>query len=377
MALGVIKYAAMKTYPIPMVPGPVSVPPDILAPYQENYGSGDLETDFLELYNRTEANLQKILATQNRIAIQSGEGMLALWGALKSCLLPGERVLAIATGVFGYGIADMAKSVGAEVRTVGLPYNSTIADWAAIEAAIGEFNPKMISVVHCETPSGTLNPLAELGRLKRKYGIPLLYVDAVASLGGAPVFTDEWSIDLALGGTQKCLSAPPGMAFVAVSETAWEIIDRVGYAGYDALKPFRSAQEIFYFPYTPYWHGVAVLHAATRRLLVEGLSNSFERHARVAGYCRAQLQEIGVSLYPAIDAVPSPTVTAAHIPAGLSWEALDARFRQHGLAVGGSYGPLSGKVFRLGHMGTQADLDLMAQALEVIRKVLISAKVAA
>jgi aspartate aminotransferase-like enzyme len=359
----------MKTYPIPMVPGPVSVPPEVLDAYAQDFGSGDLETEFLEIYNRTEANLQRILATQNRVAIQTGEGMLALWGALKSCILPGDRVLAIASGVFGFGIADMARAIGAEVRAIGLPYNQTIANWTEIETAIGEFGPKMITVVHCETPSGTLNPLEKLGQLKQEYHVPLLYADVVASLGGAPVLSDEWSIDLALGGTQKCLSAPPGLAFVAVSEAAWEIIDEVDYAGYDALKPFREAQENFYFPYTPYWHGLAALLAASEILLTEGLEESFKRHACVAEFCRGRLVEMGLSLYPAPGAIPSPTVTAVEVPEAFSWPQLDALFREGGLVVGGSYGPLSGKVFRLGHMGTQADQALVERALEVIQRV--------
>jgi aspartate aminotransferase-like enzyme len=192
----------------------------------------------------------------------------------------------------------------------------------------------------------------------------------VASLGGTPVLTDEWSIDLALGGTQKCLSAPPGMAFVAVSQAAWEIIDQVDYAGYDALKPFRNAQQDFYFPYTPYWHGLAALHAASEVLLNEGLQKSFDRHSSVAAICRERLVEMGLSLFPAPDAVPSPTVTAVEVPERFSWQQLDALFREGGLVVGGSYGPLSGQVFRLGHMGTQADLGLVGQALEVIRRVL-------
>jgi len=181
----------MITYPIPLVPGPVRVPPEVLAEYDVDYGSGDLEGEFLELYNRTETNLQQVLGTKNRIAIQTGEGMLALWGALKSCIQPGDKVLSVATGVFGYGIGDMARAIGAQVRIVGQPYNQTINKWNEIEKAIIEFNPKMITAVHCETPSGTLNPLAELGELKRKHSIPLLYVDVVASLGGVPVMADE------------------------------------------------------------------------------------------------------------------------------------------------------------------------------------------
>lgn len=357
----------MQTYSIPMVPGPVSVRTGVLQAYQIDYGSGDLEPEFLDLYNRTEANLQKIFMTKNRIAIQTGEGMLALWGALKSCIVPGDRVLSIGTGVFGYGVADMARSIGAKVATVDFGYDETINNWNAVEEAIATFKPKMITVIHCETPSGTLNPLEELGQLKRKYAIPLLYVDVVASLGGASVLTDEWGIDLALGGTQKCLSAPPGMAFVAISQQAWDIIDQLNYQGYDALKPFQTAQENFYFPYTPYWHGTAALYNATEILLAEGLQSSFDRHKMVAEFCRYHLVAMGLTLFPAPEAIPSPTVTAVNVPDGISWPELNARFRREGLVVGGSYGPLTGKVFRLGHMGTQANMELVTQALDVIR----------
>ncbi|MBW1842351.1 MAG: alanine--glyoxylate aminotransferase family protein [Deltaproteobacteria bacterium] len=360
----------MEIYPIPMVPGPVKVPQAVLDAYQTNYGSADMEAEFLELYNKTGANLKRILETQNQVVIKSGEGMIALWGALKSCLLPGDRVLAIATGVFGDGIGDMAALIGATVRKISLSYDKTISDMSEIEEAIASFKPKMITAVHCETPSGTLNPITELGRLKKQYQVPLLYVDAVASIGGTPVLTDDWQIDLCLGGGQKCLSALPDMSFLSVSDTAWEIIRTVDYAGYDALKPFKAALASHYFPYTPNWHGVAGLNAGAALILTEGLPNSFERHETVATYCRKKLTGMGLSLFPAPDAIQSPTVTAINVPGGVTWPELDARFREHGLVVGGSYGPLAGKVFRLGHMGTQADMKLVKQALSVIESVI-------
>jgi aspartate aminotransferase-like enzyme len=351
-----------------MVPGPVKIPEKILNAWSTDFGSGDLESEFLNLYDQTEKKLQKLLATGNKVTIHTGEGMLGLWGALKSCLTPGDRVLSIATGVFGYGIGDMAKSIGADVRLVSLPYDATISNWEEIEDAISNFKPKMITVVHCETPSGTLNPLSELGRLKAKHNIPLIYADVVASVGGTPVLVDEWGIDLALGGSQKCLSAPPNMSFISVSPTAWEMIEKVGYVGYDALSPFRDAQEKFYFPYTPYWHGMAALEAACDLILAEGLEACYGRHNRVAVYCREKLVELGLEILPAPGAVPSPTVTAVKIPSSISWDELDGRFRNKGLVVAGSYGPLTGKVFRMGHMGSQADMDLMTQALEVIQQ---------
>lgn len=360
----------MKIYPIPMVPGPVKVAQQVLDAYQTNYGSADLEAEFLELYNRTEANLKTIMATKNQVVIQSGEGMLALWAGLKSCLRPGDRVLSIATGVFGDGIGDMAAAIGADVRKISLPYDQTITDTDQIQSEITAFKPKMITAVHCETPSGTLNPLEALGRIKKELDVPLLYVDAVSSIGGAPVLTDEWNIDLCLGGSQKCLSSLPDMAFLSVSDAAWEIIDQVDYNGYDALKPFRTAQSRHYFPCTPNWHGIAGLNTGAELILKEGLAESFNRHDDVARFCRQQIMEMGLTLFPSATAIPAPTITAVNVPQGISWPDFDAKLRQQGLVAAGSYGPLADKVFRLGHMGTQADRELVARALDAIRKVL-------
>ncbi len=359
----------MKTYSIPMVPGPVSVPPEVLQAYLTDYGSADLEPEYIDLYQQTQASLQNIFATRNQMALMSGEGMLALWGALKSCIAAGDRVLAIGTGLFGYGVGDMARSIGAEVQTLGSGYDQTIHNWEEIEQAVRSFQPKMITAIHCETPSGTLNPIAELGRLKEKYNVPLLYVDAVASAGGTPVLTDEWHVDLMLGGSQKVLSVPPNMSIVAVSQVAWEIIEKVNYPGYDALLPFKDAVKNRYFPYTPDWQGLAALQSGAARLIHEGLENVFARHAAVAQYCREQVTGLGLKLFPAPDAIPSPTVTAVNVPENTTWEAFDQRLRQHGLVVGGNYGPLAGKVFRLGHMGTQANQELVEQALDVIKEV--------
>ena len=359
----------MKTYPIAMVPGPVKVPEVVLQAYQTDYGSADLESEYLDLYRQTEANLQKIYSTQNSFAIMTGEGMLALWGALKSCVQAGERVLAVGTGVFGYGIGDMARSIGAEVRTVGAEYNQTISNWDEIEQAIQEFQPKMITVVHCETPSGTLNPIAELGRLKEKHGVPLLYMDAVASAGGAPVLTDAWQVDMALGGSQKAISAPPGLSFLSISPQAWEIIEKVNYPGYDALLPFKDAVKNAYFPYTPYWQGLAAVYRGTELIMEEGLEAVFARHEAVANYCRERVQALGFELFPTPDAVNSPTVTAVQVPEQIRWDKLDQRLRAQGLVVGGSYGPLANKVFRLGHMGSQAYPDLVEKALDVVEEV--------
>lgn len=362
----------MRTYPVPMVPGPTSVPPEVLAAYQVDYGSSDIEKEFFELYARVQDQLRQILLTRNKMAIMTGEGMVALWGGLKSCLKPGDRVLAVATGLFGYGVADMARAIGAEVKVVGFNYDEA-ADVAKVEEELVAFRPKMLTLIHCETPSGTLNPAAEIGALVAKHDVPLFYVDAVSSAAGAPLRTDEWNIDLCLIGSQKCLSLPSSLAMVAVSPRAWDVIEEVGYQGYDALLPWRDALENCFFPYTPYWHGVAALEVACRTILEEGLEAVLDRHSRVAAKCRQGLQDLGLELYPRREEYSSPTVTAVKVPSIISWTELDRRLRERGVVVGGNYGPLADKVFRIGHMGTQADDDLVERTLNALAEVLRTA----
>jgi aspartate aminotransferase-like enzyme len=358
----------MQTYPIPLVPGPVSVPRAVRDVYQIDFGSADLEEEFFQLYADCESKLQRMLATGNDVTIQSGEGMLALWGALKSVLDPGDRVLAVANGVFGYGIGEMAKSVGAEVETVGFGY-ADVPDPQTVREATQRFRPSLITAVHCETPSGTLTPLAEIGAICREVDA-LFYVDFVASGGGVPVLVDEWEIDLGLLGSQKVLSLPPDLSMVSVSPRAWERIQQVNYVGYDALAPWRTGPEDRYLPYTHNWAAMKGLQVMLDSLLAEGLQNVYRRHEEVAAFCRQRLDEMGIALWAAREEIASPTVTAATLPPGWDWPRFDAALRSYGMAVGGSYGPLAGKVFRVGHMGNQANEDLVAQGMDVIERVI-------
>lgn len=358
----------MQTYQIPLVPGPVSIPEAVRAVYSQEYGSADLETDFFDLYQQCQRGLQTVLGTQNEVVIQSGEGMLALWGAMKSTLKSGDRVLCVATGLFGYGFAEMADQVGATVETVGFAYNEVVDAQRVREAAL-TFRPKLVTMVHCETPSGTLNPLGDVGAVCREVDA-LYYVDFVASAGGTPVDVDDCHIDLGLLGSQKVLSLMPDLSMISVSERAWSACTDANYAGYDALLPWRNAVADGLMPYTHNWHALAGLHVALDLLLAEGLDGSYTRHDEVAAFCRQRLQEMGVQLYPADERFSAPTVTAAHIPHGWSWPQLNVALRKRGMAVGGNYGPLAGKVFRIGHMGNQADMVLVRRGMDVLEEVL-------
>jgi aspartate aminotransferase-like enzyme len=358
----------MKRYTIPLVPGPVSIPDAVLAAYAVDYGSADLEDEFFQLYGRCERNLQRLLATDNDVTIQTGEGMLALWGALKSVLQPGDRVLAVSTGLFGAGIGEMARTCGAEVEILDFGQDD-VADPDAVRTAARRFQPKLITAVHCETPSGTLNPLAELGAIAREVDA-LFYVDFVASGGGTPVLVDGWQIDLGLLGSQKVLSLMPDLSMISVSERAWAAVEAVGYAGYDALAPWRTALADRYFPYTHNWHALAGLEVALDRVFDEGLDAVYRRHAAAAALCRSRLQDMGIQLFPRREEICAPTVTAAYVPDGWTWAELDRALRSRGMAVGGNYGPLAGRVFRIGHMGAQADAALVTRGMDVLAQVL-------
>jgi len=358
----------MQQYRIPLVPGPVSIPPEVLEAYNVDYASADLEDEFFQLYSECEFGLQQLLGTRNDVAMLSGEGMVALWGALRSVILPGDKVLAVATGVFGYGIADMARQIGAEVQVVGFEYDEALDPDAVRDAAL-DFSPHMITAVHCETPSGILNPMEELGTIAQEVDA-LLYVDVVASGGGVPVLVDEWQIDLGLMGSQKALSLMPDLAMVTVSRRAWERIGRANYAGYDALLPFHTAWSDRYMPYTQNWHAFAGLKASLDGLFAEGLDDLFRRHEDVMLTCHTRLEGMGIRLYPKVRATASPTVTAAYLPDGWPWPRLDAALRAEGMGVGGSYGPLAGQVFRIGHMGAQASHELIHRGMDVLEHVL-------
>lgn len=358
----------MERYAIPLVPGPVVIAPEVLAAYQANYGSSDLEDEFFDLYQRCEAGLKRLLATENDVAILSGEGMLALWGALKSVIRPGDKVLAVATGIFGYGFAEMARQIGAEVEVVGFGYDE-VADPQRVREAALRFRPRLVTAVHCETPSGTLNPLREIGEICREVDA-LYYVDFVASAGGAPVDVDANQIDLGLLGSQKVLSLMPDLSMVSISARAWEAIQEVGYVGYDALAPWQQAIAARYMPYTHNWHALAGLEVALKMLFDEGVEASYARHSEVARLCREGMRKLGLRLWVKREEFAAPTVTAVEVPDGWEWLAFDRALRAEGMAVGGNYGPLAGKVFRIGHMGMQADAELVTRGLDVLSGVL-------
>lgn len=359
----------MEQYRIGLVPGPVSVPAEFRAAWNIDYGASDLEEEFFSLYRQNQILTQKLLHTRNDIVITSGEAMSILWAALKCTLKAGEKLLAVSSGLFGEGFADMARAFGAEAEVCEFPYDE-VPDPQKVREHVLRYRPKVITAVHCETPSGTLTPcLAEIGSIAREVNA-LFVVDFVSSAGGAELDVDACKIDIGLLGSQKVLSITPPISISSISPRAWEVIQDVNYAGYEAYLAWKKVPEVHYMPYTHDWQGMKALSLSLESLLREGVSEAVARHESAAKLCRDMGRDIGLKLYPKNEEYSSPTVTAFYVPDGWTWEELDAALRKHGLVVGGNYGSLAGKVFRIGHMGSQARNGLVEEGMNIIRKVL-------
>jgi aspartate aminotransferase-like enzyme len=353
-----------------LVPGPSQMLPNVLEALGQACGSSDLDPSFWDDYLALERDLQQLLHAEScSVAVQSGEAMLALWGALKSTIQPGDVVVCAANGLFGEGFADMAKTLGADVRVVKGDWRKSI-DVETLCAEIRRSDPKLVTAVHCETPSGLLNNLEGVGETVANHTTDGLFlVDFVSSAGGAPLNVDAWKIDLGLLGPHKAFSGPPALAFTTVSEKAWKRINEVKYVGYDALQPFYRAalQEPRLLPYTHNWQAIRAALVACDNVKKEGgIEAAVRRHAEVSAFARREVQEtLGLKLYGE-ESAASPTVTAIELPESCDWVKLEKELRAQKLLVGGSYGPLKGKVLRLGHMGSQADKKVVAEAIKIL-----------
>lgn len=360
----------MEKYKIGLVPGPVSVPEDIRAAWNFDFASSDLEDEFFNLYHENQILIQKILHTQNDILITSGEAMSILWASLKCTLKPGEKILAVSSGLFGEGFAEMARTIGAEAEICSFDYD-LIPETQKIYEHAKKFRPKIITAVHCETPSGTLTlNLKEIGKIAHEIGA-LFVVDFVSSAGGASLDVDDAEIDIGLWGSQKVLSLTPSLSISTISKLAWDIIEKINYSGYEAFKDWRGVEDKKFMPYTHDWHSMKALNISLKKIIGEGIESVILRHEKAAQLCRDLGRETGLKLFPKDEKFSSPTVTAFYVPEKFSWKEFNSSLREKGLAVGGNYGKLAGKVFRIGHMGSQADFERVEKGMSIIKSILI------
>ena len=359
----------MEKYRVGLIPGPVRVPEEIRSAWQNDYASSDLEDEFFTLYSDNQTLTQKLLHTKNDIVITSGEAMSVLWASLKCTLTPGDRLLAVSSGLFGEGFAEMARTFGVSAEVCAFPYDE-VPDPERVREHAMRFRPDVITAVHCETPSGTITAcLAEIGRVASEVGA-LFVVDFVSSAGGCELDADGCNIDIGLLGSQKVLSLPPCLSVSSISPRAWDVIRRVNYSGYESYLGWKNVPGEHYMPYTHDWNAMKALNISLNMIMRGGLESAIKRHEEAAKLCRELGQEMGLRLFPKSEDICSPTVTAFYVPEGFTWPEFDAALRARGLAVGGNYGKLAGRVFRVGHMGSQADCELVREGMRIIREVM-------
>jgi aspartate aminotransferase-like enzyme len=348
-----------------MTPGPTQVRENVRMARSFVTTNPDLDLTFYEEYKTICDRLSALLHTDNVSYILSGEGILGLEAACASLTEPGDRVLVLDNGIFGKGFADFVKLYGGE------PVLYTVSDKKAIDVdALKQYlqenhDFKYATVVHCDTPTGVLNPIEQICPLLKQYGI-LTVVDAVASMFGVEIDVDAGQVDILCGGSQKALSAPPGLTMLTVSSDAIQAMEerKIPIASFYAnILTFKNYYKDKWFPYTMPISDIYGLGAALDNVLAD--QNIYVRHAQIAEAVRTAVVEAGLKLY--LDNDYCSTVTVIEVPKDVN----SAQFLQHmtdeyGIMIAGCFDYLAGKVFRLGHMGEGANVDDVVAMLDAM-----------
>ena len=353
-------------------PGPSSVHPRVLRAMTTPV-LGHLDPDFFQAMNDIGDMLRQVYRTANAITMPvSATGTGAMETACVNLLEPGDVMVVCRNGYFGARLADIARRCGAAVYTVDTPWGRP-ADPQALEDELSRHpRVKAVGLVHAETSTGVLTPLPEILPVIRRHGA-LSIVDAVTSLGGHELRTDEWGVDVCYSGTQKCLGAPPGLAPITLSDAAMQ-----------AVKTRETPVQSFYFnlqDLESYWgqsrtyHHTApismtyALREALRMLMEEGIANRIRRHARAAAALRAGLTALGLELLADPDYRLNP-LTTVKIPDGIDdAQVRAALLKDYDIEIGGGLGEFRGQAWRIGLMGESArerNVFALLSALEQI-----------
>lgn len=330
---------------------------------------GHLDPDFLALMQRVQAGLRTLFGTENEFTLPiSGTGSAGMEAMLVNLIEPGDRIVVGVHGVFGQRMAATARKLGADVVEVTADFGTPL-DEEAFERAVAAGPTRLCAVVHAETSTGVLQPLGRIAAAARAASA-LLLVDCVTSLGGAELAFDELGVDAAFSGTQKCLSAPPGLSPFTLSPRALERI-----AARRAPVPsfyFDSKLLVGYFGASRVYHHTApismvyALAAALDEIEREGMPARAARHRQAGASLANGLEALGLScLVPA--SLRTPMLTTVRLPDGVD----DARLRghlraAHRIEIGAGLGPLAGRVVRIGLMGHGARRENVARVLAAL-----------
>ena len=341
-----------------MGPGPSEVSQRVLLA-QARPTLGHLDPAFQDLMEETKAGLSRLFRAPDYACVPlPGPGTSGMEAAIMNLLEPGEVAVIAINGLFGQRMADMAERAGAEVVRVEHPWGKPI-DPAKVEAALWARGAKILAFVHAETSTGVMSDPAPLCALAREHGA-LSVVDCVTSLGGIAVNAAEWGADVLYAGTQKCLSAPPGLAPFAIGPKAMAAVrarttkPRTWLYDLQLLMSYWGGEGGRAYHHTAPVNAVYGLHEALVMLFEEGEGAAIARHARMHQALAAGIGALGLE-FAVAKASRLPQLNAIRVPEGID----EARVRAHmlerfGVEIGSGLGPLKGKVWRIGLMGASA-----------------------
>jgi pyridoxamine---pyruvate transaminase len=351
--------------------GPVEVPDrtrrDMSRPVLYHY-----DPAFKEFFAETCDLLQQVFRTEYDVVIMQAEAVLGIEAAAASLIAPGDKVLNLVSGVFGKWFEGFIERFGGEVIEIAVPYNEAIDPNNVRKVLEDHPGIKYLSVVHSETPSGTINPVAEIGQIAREFGV-LTICDTVSGLGSEVMSPEEWGLDVAIAGPQKCLGGTPGLSMMSISPAAWQAMEahpnpvRGSFLSILDWKDTWLAEQRF--PYTPSVSEIYALESTLAQTLEEGIEHMAGRHQAIARACRAGVRALGLELWAASEEIAAPCVTAVQIPDGLTDSEIRGTMRnRYGVMISPGYGDLNGKLFRLGHMGMAAHPTMLASQLAILER---------
>lgn len=372
-----------------MGPGPVDADPRVLRAMSGSL-VGQYDPSMTAYMTETMALYREVFGTANeQTFLVDGTSRAGIEAALVSLLEPGDRVLVPVFGRFGHLLTEIAERCGADVHTIEVPWGEVFRA-EQVEEAVKRVRPKVLAVVQGDTATTMCQPLADLGEICARHDV-LLYCDATASLGGNELRTDDWRLDVVTAGLQKCLGGPSGSAPITLSERAVGVIDarRHVEAGIateaDVARGVRIASNYFDLAMVmDYWgerrlnhhtEATSMLYGArecARLLVAEGIDAAVDRHRLHGAAMLAGVQGLGLEVFGDV-AHKMHNVVAVHIPDGLDGDgARAAMLTDFGIEIGTSFGPLHGKVWRIGTMGYNARRDAVLMTLAALEQVLRS-----
>ncbi len=360
-----------------MGPGPSDVHPAVLRAMSAPL-LGHLDPAFVPTLDEIADQLRQVFRTRNRVTFPvSGTGSAGMEAVVVNLVEPGDSVVVGVNGVFGTRMAEVARRAGATVSTVEAPWGQHIDPDLFIDA-VRQHEPKLAGIVHAETSTGVHQPVAEIGTALADTDT-LFALDCVTSLGGVDVRVDDWHVDAAYAGTQKCLSVPPGLAPVTFSDDA---VARVRarqtpvqswYLDLTLLLGYLDAEGGRTYHHTAPISMLYGLRAGLELVLAEGLEERLARHERLGRMLHDGLASLGLPLL-AEEGYRLPQLTAVGLPEGVD----EAKWRtrlldEHGLEVGGGLGELAGRAWRIGLMGHSCQERNVLLLLEAVER-LVSAR---